>query len=649
MSSDRRPRRLRALSSQIERLNRRVGALNQKASRLSQWRLASFALIFLVGSAVFFTRGALPWAVVSFFLLIPFILFVRRHRQVEWSIKQHQLLLQLKIEQRARMMLDWQQIPLGESCQVQENHPFALDLNLVGRRSLLHLIDVSVTREGSQKLCDWLLETEPNPDLSVRRRPVVEALMQLTSLRDRLTLNSVLAGNLGEGETRNKTTIDQNEQKTKMQWSAAGLLDWLKQPDDLLSLRRALIILLILVPINIGLLAGTLLFNWPPIWIASWLLYGLVTIMNMQKIGPIFHHTAYLKDRLQQLSSVFALLESRSFSSYPALEELLQPIRRKEGRPSMYLARVNRLLSAAGLGINPIIAFLLNAIVPWDIFLSFGLGKLKQELAVFVSDWLNLWYELEAYWGLANFGTIYPEATFAEFLTDLDLKRKSRMEEKRPIEAKQMGHPLINTNDRITNDFLMGSLGEVLIISGSNMSGKSTFLRTIGINICLAQAGGPVLADSFKLLPFRIAASIRIVDSLADGFSFFYAEVRRLKIILDELQKPHAHPLFFLIDEIFRGTNNRERLIGSRSFVKALVGGYGTGAIATHDLVLVQLAETNQAIHNAHFRDDVVDGKMVFDYRLYPGPCPTTNALRIMKSAGLPVDADEGTVIETAK
>jgi DNA mismatch repair ATPase MutS len=147
------------------------------------------------------------------------------------------------------------------------------------------------------------------------------------------------------------------------------------------------------------------------------------------------------------------------------------------------------------------------------------------------------------------------------------------------------------------------------------------------------------LAGSLSLLPLRVFASITVTDSVTDGFSFFYAEVRRLKMLLDSLRESDKVPLFFLIDEIFRGTNNRERLSGSRAYVDALIGENGCGAIATHDLELVTLALNNPAVSNYHFRDDVIEGRMVFDYKIHPGPCPTTNALRIMRLAGLPVES----------
>jgi DNA mismatch repair ATPase MutS len=169
------------------------------------------------------------------------------------------------------------------------------------------------------------------------------------------------------------------------------------------------------------------------------------------------------------------------------------------------------------------------------------------------------------------------------------------------------------------------------------MAGKSSFLRTIGINLSLTFAGGPVCAGALQTSLFRLYTSMRIADSVTEGFSYFYAEVQRLKSLLDALEEDTAVPLFFLIDEIFRGTNNRERLIGSQAYVAALSGKNGVGVIATHDLDLVSLADNLPDVSNFHFRDDVRNGRMIFDYKLHPGPCPTTNALKIMQLADLPI------------
>jgi DNA mismatch repair ATPase MutS len=186
------------------------------------------------------------------------------------------------------------------------------------------------------------------------------------------------------------------------------------------------------------------------------------------------------------------------------------------------------------------------------------------------------------------------------------------------------------------NDVTFEHIGDMMLITGSNMAGKSTFLRTIGVNLCLAFAGGPVIAQTMHTTLFELYCCIKVSDSLADGYSYFYAEVRRLKRILTRLRESTPYPVFLLIDEMFRGTNNRERLIGSHAYIYALSETRCCGAISTHDLELIHLADELSQIKNYHFREAVIAGEMVFDYKLYPGPCSTTNALKILQLEGLP-------------
>ena len=175
----------------------------------------------------------------------------------------------------------------------------------------------------------------------------------------------------------------------------------------------------------------------------------------------------------------------------------------------------------------------------------------------------------------------------------------------------------------------------MILMTGSNMSGKSTFLRTIGINQVLANMGAPVFASSFTTFPFRLRSCIRVSDSIEQGFSYFYAEVQRLKSVLSDADR--EPPVLYLIDEIFRGTNNRERLVGSQSVIKHLIGTPAIGFVTTHDLELTQIADANPQAHNYHFKDEARDNQMFFSYQLQDGPSPTTNALKIMKQAGLPI------------
>jgi DNA mismatch repair ATPase MutS len=254
-------------------------------------------------------------------------------------------------------------------------------------------------------------------------------------------------------------------------------------------------------------------------------------------------------------------------------------------------------------------------------------------MAAVVPHWLEIWYELEALSSLANAAYLDPALIFPTV----------RGDETAPVFVVEgLGHPLLAPEQKVRNNFAFHQLGDLAILTGSNMAGKSTFLKALGVNLALANAGGVVDTRRFDTTLFRLFTCIKVSDSVTDGISYFYAEVRRLKALLTALEEQNTLPLFFCIDEIFRGTNNRERLLGSRAYIRALVHGHGVGLIATHDLELVKLADEAPQIANFHFRDDLADGQMVFDYHLRPGPSPTTNALKLMHSAGLPVTEGEG-------
>jgi DNA mismatch repair ATPase MutS len=271
-------------------------------------------------------------------------------------------------------------------------------------------------------------------------------------------------------------------------------------------------------------------------------------------------------------------------------------------------------------------------IVPWDAYLTYRMNQTKAHLAKHAGAWMDTWFELEALSSLATFAHLNPSYTFPEFLAG---------EGRQPavFRARDLGHPLLLDSEKVCNDFAIPELGWVAIITGSNMAGKSVFLKTVGVNLAMAYAGGAANAQELETVLFRLFSSMAISDSVTDGISYFYAEVKRLKALLSALEQPHTLPLLFFIDEIFRGTNNRERLIGSRAYVRALTAKNGTGLISTHDLELATLADEGHQLANYHFRDHVEGDRMVFDYTLRSGPSPTTNALKIMQLEGLPVPA----------
>ncbi len=616
----RRGRRLHALQRKVARLDRCLAELQSDIDRLTRLRLLTFALLLAGSSAALLAFGPEAFAAALVLFAGLFLLMVYRHRQAEQTMARFVIWRRLTEAQIARMTLDWAHIPPESTYEVSMDHPFARDLDLVGTRSIHRLLDMATTIEGSALLSEWLLETEPDVGETMRRQELVRELTRLPALTNRLVMSATLAAGP-------ETAVGQGAEQ--LRWSGARLLAWLDGPTEKGNLRTVLIALIALVPVNLLLLFGYLRLDWPPLFIVSWVVYGALTISQMPVITMAFQDAAVMNDSLRQLAAVFALFEERSFSRLPALQRFTAPLRAPGKRPSELLRRASRLLGGASLRYNVFLALLLNGLVPWDVFFADRLLDMKEELQGVLPGWLQLWFEFEALSGQANVSRVYPEAVFPTITREETGAS--------PFEGSNLVHPLILAEESVGNDYAVDRLGTLTIITGSNMAGKSSFLRTLGVNLRLALSGAPVLADALQTMPFRVFASITVTDSVTDGFSFFYAEVRRLKALLSELQRPGEAPLFFLVDEIFRGTNNRERLIGSRAYVRALVGSCGTGAIATHDLELVHLADRDSNIHNFHFRDDVRDGRMVFDYKLHPGPCPTTNALRIMALAGLPV------------
>ncbi len=613
---NRKQERIHLLERQVERLQKRITALELRSNKYSWTRVA----IFFVG---------LGLALLAFFLLnrwwgvglaaVTFVLFAvaaHFHSRIERSLARHKLLSYSKATQLARIHLNWEAIPPAYPVEPVGEHPFEIDLDITGFRSLHQLLNTAVSREGSQRLHDWLLATTPDLQLIHRRQTLVSELTPLTLFRDKLLLNSLLAS-----------------RRSSEQLEGKRLLNWLGQQSLSTSLLPLLLGSSALCLLTIVLLLLTVFAGLPSLWMLSILCTLALFFSTAHQRGDLFDDSFYLRDAFGTLSSVFEYLERYPYGQHQHLKKLCEAFFvDREHLPSLLLKRTSRIASASTLKNNGILWLMVNALVPWDAYCAYRLQQYKVQIAAHLPVWLDVWFELEALCSLATFAYLNPEYVLP------DVVSPDEQIDHDVFSGRGLGHPLIPMEKKITNDFTISSLGEVVIITGSNMSGKSTFLRTLGVNLCLAYAGGPVDAAMLRTSLFRLFTCIRVSDSVADGYSYFYAEVRRLKALLGELAQPDQLPLFFLIDEIFKGTNNRERLIGSRSYVRAVVGRNCVGLISTHDLELVSLADILPGVSNKHFREDVVDGNMVFDYVLRSGPSPTTNALKIMRMEGLPIE-----------
>lgn len=306
-----------------------------------------------------------------------------------------------------------------------------------------------------------------------------------------------------------------------------------------------------------------------------------------------------------------------------------------DGRsPAAVLRDIERASGALGVRQNPLLALIINFVMPWDLYWTIRFDRARRRVVGSLASWLDGLAELEAFIALAEWNEAHGKA-LPEFF-------EASNENPVLIEAVQLAHPLLSPARRIANDLLMTEATRSHLVTGSNMSGKSTFCRAIGLNLLLAHAGAKVVAQSCRLVRLRVESSMRPADSLADGFSSFYSEVSDLVEIVKLAEASNdatrsKAPIFYMIDEIFRGTNNRERRIGAEAVIRALAKTPAMGFVTTHDLDLALLEGVVQGMENHHFRDDVTDGIMTFSYEYRKGPCPSTNALKVMRTAGLPV------------
>ena len=610
--------RLEQLDKQIARLGRRADRLNVISSKYWTARRIIFICGVLLALAFCNFAGSKAAWVVGGLLAIGFAIVTIFHSKVRDSLTRNSLLSEIKQIQIARIQLNWNRIPGGDYAQPPlAGHPFESDLDITGERSLHRLLDCAVTQEGSERLKSWLLNPRPEAQLIKERQTLVRELKGHSLFRDKLQLLSAFA-RLDAGPTRGGA----------YHWKSRTVVDWLQRSNPKKSLLPTVVVLFCLAALNIICVVLSTFDLIPNIWPITFLIYIGAMLLQQGAIASAFDELHDLEKTLRHFRAVFGYLESRDYRNTPGLAKICAPFVDSDKKPSVEIRRLGRLAAALGVRTNPLLSLILHVFVPWDFYFSYRLEVLKKEIARLLPRWLDAWYELETLNSLANFAYLNTEYVFPE------LSERANF-----FTARTLGHPLLKPEAKVCNDFKLDQDQRIVILTGSNMAGKSTFLRTVGVNLSLAYAGAPVNAASMQTSLFRMFTCIKVSDSVQDGLSYFYAEVKRLQALLAATKADDLLPVLFLIDEIFRGTNSRERLIGSRSYIRALSEGPSSGLIATHDLELVRLADEIPGVTNYHFREDVYDGRMVFDYHLRSGPCPTTNALKIMRIEGLPVDA----------
>jgi hypothetical protein len=592
-----------AHARRLEAWRARVAADGRVADRLSWLRLGLLA-----------AGAALAWAslvqasLARGWLLLPLAAFgavavvhdrvIRRQRRAQRAVEHHDLAL-ARVEER------W----AGRGATGEEfagpEHAYARDLDIVGQGSLFQRINAARTLPGERTLAGWLCGPAPAGDVRARQQAVAE-LSARVDLREDLAL---LGEEVGRGVHPD------------------GLRAWSTAPRQLPAGWPAAAAALLGAAQAAALLGWTVAPAWGPVFLATFAAsLGFVGAFRA-RVLRVLHGAEHSAQELELLGQILARIERESFRA-PRLVELRAVFDARRQLPSVSIARLARLVqieeSRDNLIFKPFAALGLAGTQ-----IAFAMERWRATSGDAVGRWLDTVGEIEAFSSLAGFAFDRPDDPFPEIVEDGPA-----------IEAEALGHPLIPDERSVRNDLCLGPRERLLIVSGSNMSGKSTFLRAIGVNAALAFAGAPVRARRMRLSPLAVGACMRLNDSLQEGTSRFYAEIRRLRCIVD--MAGGQPPLLFLLDEILHGTNSHDRRIGAESLLRGLVARGAVGLATTHDLALAAIADAlGDRAANVHFQDQLKDGRIVFDYRLRPGVVQRSNALALMKAVGIALAADD--------
>jgi hypothetical protein len=480
------------------------------------------------------------------------------------------------------------------------DHPYAGDLDLFGPASLFELLNTTRTEIGEVTLADWLRAPAPLGEVRARQAAVDE-LRPMLDFKEEV---AVLASESPVGRTGLLAL-----------WAASSPVRFAPALRVALA-AAALITIALVVAVYRDLIA--------PEWLFAWLFVeGGFAAVWRREFHQVLHGTETPERDLGLLAELLARIESERFTA-ARLAALRQNLMTAGVPPSARIAQLRRLVSWLDSTHNMMfapIAFVL-LLRPQ---LAIAIDRWHARYGSAVGQWLVAVGEVEALVALATFAYERPEDPFPELIDEGPL-----------YEADDLGHPLIAASVAVRNDVRLGAAGpRAIIVSGSNMSGKSTLLRSVGVSVVLALAGAPVAARRLRLSALVLGATLHIEDSLQAGHSRFFAEILRIRTIADAARGPV--PLLFLLDEILHGTNSHDRRIGAEGIVRALVTLGSIGLVTTHDLALTELPATLGSAINTHFEDRLVDGKMIFDYRMRPGVVEHSNALALMRAIGLDV------------
>jgi len=564
-------------------------------------RVVLFLLGLVLAWLAFFGRVLSPWWLLLPATVFTYVLFWHESVVRAW----HRASRAVGFYQRGLARLDnnWKGQGQPGDRFLSDEHPYAADLDLFGAGSLFELLCTARTRTGEDTLASWLRGPAQPGEIRARQAAVAE-LRPMLDLREDLAL-------LGDAVP---VGVDFD---AVIRWGGLEPILVEQWP------RWAALVLGVLA---LPCLLGWLLADWGSLPFMAVVLLELGLMAHLRtRLDQVLQTVEKRSRDLALLANVLARLEKASFTS-PRLRELHAALEGNPAPPSQRIAALGNLIDLFNSRRNILFAPVAYLVL-WSTHMAYAIESWRAVSGKAIARWLEIIGQLEALCALATYASENPEDPFPEIVTEHVC-----------FEGEGLGHPLLPMprERRVRNDLKLGEGLRVLVVSGSNMSGKSTFLRTVGINAVLALAGAPVMARRLRLSPLAIGATLRIQDSLQQGKSRFYAELLRVRQVVELSRGPL--PLLFLLDEIFAGTNSHDRRLGAEAVVTGLVKAGAIGLVTTHDLSLTHIADNlGEKGANVHFADQFLNGVMTFDFRLQPGVVRNSNALALMRAVGLEV------------
>lgn len=601
-------------------------ALESRARAIGTARLVTalggVALVVMIA----FARVPSSWWLGVVALVLGFAALVVVHARV--YAEKEKALAAMRFHERAlaRMNGEYRSFPSTGERWATPTHAYAGDLDVFGRSSLFQRIDATSTRYGEEVLARWLSgDDAPAASGGDFADALAERQAAVRDLAPRLDLREELAA-LG-------ALLDDDEKKPDprpfVMWAGQAGVGGGRLPGALRLVAIAL------PAATLGAIAASAMGHAHRMLFLLPFALSLVVLGALRaRVGPTLEAASSKESALSRYGRMLKLLEDEQLEA-PLLLGLKARLEESGTSATREMASLSRIVDFLDARHNEVFRFFIGPALMWDLWCALALERWRERAGKAAFGWFRALAETEALASLAGFAFENPDYAYPEIGAG-----------RAAFEAEALGHPLIDADKRVANDVTIAGPGHALVVTGSNMSGKSTLLRAIGVNAVLANAGAPVCARALRLGRVRVVTSMRVSDSLEEGTSRFYAELKKLKLVLDlaraAKKEPASGTLLFLLDEILHGTNTRERLIGARAILTELLDQGAMGAVSTHDLGLGDLeAERPESVRNVHFEEQVEGEEMSFDYRLRSGVVQSSNALRLMKIVGLDLVAKD--------